>query len=111
VELKSSILEIQDTCNTMQAHTNAASLQISRSLADADLLQSRRDQIATKHTILSAFQKTFTLPEEQIAILTSPSEPVDDKFFQVFDKVKTIHSNCQSLLTTDNNRAGYSFEM
>src|ERR1700685_4226539 len=93
----------------MQAHTKAASLQISRSLADADLLQSRRNQIATKHTILSAFQKTFTLPEEQIGILTSPSEPVDDKFFKVFDKVKIIHSNCQSLLTTDNNRAGYCF--
>ena len=91
----------------MQAHTQAASLQISRSLTDADLLQSRRGQIGTKHTILSAFQKSFTLPEEQIAILTSPTEPVDEKFFQVFDKVKTIHSNCQSLLTTDNNRAGY----
>jgi conserved oligomeric Golgi complex subunit 6 len=91
----------------MEAHANAASLQVSRSLADADLLQSRRDQIATKHMILSAFQKTFTLPDEQIAILTASSEPVDDKFFQIFDKVKAIYSNCQSLLTTDNNRAGY----
>ena len=91
----------------MQAHTQAASLQISGSLADADLLQSRRGQIGTKHTILSAFQKSFTLPEEQIAMLTSPAEPVDERFFQVFDKVKTIYSNCQSLLTTDNNRAGY----
>ena len=90
----------------MQAHANEAAFQISRSLADADLLQSRRDQIRTKHTILSAFQRTFTLPEEEFAILTSPSEPVDDKFFQVFDRVKRIHSNCQSLLTTDNNRAG-----
>jgi conserved oligomeric Golgi complex subunit 6 len=91
----------------MQAHTKAASLQISRSLADADLLQSRRNQIGSKHTILSAFQKSFTLPEEQIDILTSATEPVDERFFQVFDKVKTIHGNCQSLLTTDNNRAGY----
>lgn len=108
VNLKASIADIQDTCNIMQAHTKAASLQISRSLADADLLQSRRSQIGTKHTILSAFQNSFTLPEEQIAILTSATEPVDERFFEVFDKVKTIHSNCQSLLTTDNNRAGYS---
>ena len=91
----------------MQAHTTAASLQISRSLADAELLQSRRDQIGTKHMILSAFQKSFTLPDEQIALLTSVSEPVDEKFFEIFDRVRTIHSNCQSLLTTDNNRAGF----
>lgn len=91
----------------MHTHSAAASLQISRSLADAELLQSRRDQIGTKHTILSAFQKTFTLPEEQIMLLTSATEPVDERFFEVFDTVKRIHSNCQSLLTTDNNRAGY----
>ena len=90
----------------MRAHTNAASLQISQSLADADLLQSHRNQISTKHTILSAFQKCFTLPEDQIAVLTSTSEPVDETFFEVFRRAKTIHSNCQSLLTTDNSRAG-----
>ena len=91
----------------MRAHTKAATTQISRSLVDADLLQSRREQIGTKHTMLSAFQKCFTLPEEQILYLTSASEPVDEKFFAAFDRVKTIHSSCQSLLTTDNSRAGY----
>jgi hypothetical protein len=90
----------------MRAHTNAASMQISRSLADADLLQSRREQIGTKHTMLSAFQKCFTLPDEQTISLTSATEPVDQRFFEAFDKVKTIHSNCETLLTTDNNRAG-----
>ena len=105
--LKASVTDIKETCDTMQAHTKAAYLQISQSLADAGLLQSRRDQIGTKHTILSAFQKAFTLPDEQVLILTSVTEPVDQSFFQVFDKVKSIHSNCQSLLTTENHRAGY----
>jgi conserved oligomeric Golgi complex subunit 6 len=91
----------------MQAHTKAASMQISQSLADAELLQSRRDQIGIKHTILSAFQKTFTLPEEQIVILTSATEPVDQSFFEAFERVKSIHSSCQALLTTEHNRAGF----
>lgn len=99
--------EIKETCDTMQAHTKAASMQISQSLADAELLQSRRDQIGTKHTILSAFQKAFTLPEEQIVILTSATEPVDQSFFEAFERVKSIHSSCQALLTTEHNRAGF----
>jgi conserved oligomeric Golgi complex subunit 6 len=91
----------------MKAHTSAASVQISQSLADAGLLQSRRDQIGAKYRILSAFQQSFTLPDEEISILTTASEPVDERFFEIFQRVKSIHSNCQSLLTTDNNRAGY----
>jgi type IV secretory pathway protease TraF len=91
----------------MQAHTKAASVQISRSIADADLLQSRREQIGTKHAMLSAFQQCFTLPEEQIILLTSASESVDKRFFEAFDRCKTIHSSCQSLLTTENNKVGY----
>ena len=100
--------QVTETCKIMQLHTTAAAIQISRSLADAELLQSRRDQIGTKHTILSAFQDVFTLPEEQIILLTATSEPVDERFFEIFDKVKMIHSSCQSLLTTENNRAGYA---
>lgn len=91
----------------MQAHTAAASLQVSRSLADADLLQSRRDQIGMKYVILSAFQKSFTLSDNQTLLLTSVSEPVNENFFEIFDRVRMIHSNCQSLLTTENNRAGF----
>ena len=107
--LKANVAQVTETCKIMQLHTTAAAMQISRSLADAELLQSRRDQIGTKHTILSAFQDVFTLPEEQIILLTSTSEPVDERFFDIFDKVKTIHSSCQSLLTTENNRAGYVY--
>jgi conserved oligomeric Golgi complex subunit 6 len=91
----------------MQAHTNAATAQISRSLADAGLLQSRRHQIGIKYKILSAFQKSFTVPEDEIRILTSSDSPVDERFFEIFQRVKSIYSNCQSLLTTDNNRAGF----
>ena len=91
----------------MQAHTKAASVQISRSIADAEILQSRREQIGTKHAMLSAFQQCFTLPEEQIVLLTSASESVDKQFFDSFDRVKAIHSSCQSLLTTENNKVGY----
>ena len=90
----------------MQAHVNAATLQISRSIGEADLVQSRRQQINKKHTLLTAFKDCFTLPDEQVLLLTSSLDPVDHRFFEVFERVKTIYSNCQSLLTTDNSRAG-----
>lgn len=99
--------DVQKSCEVMKAHIKSASAQISRSITDADLLQSRRQQIGTKHAVLSAFQRCFTLPEEQIILLTSTSEPLDSRFFEAFDHAKSIHLSCKSLLTTENNRAGY----
>jgi conserved oligomeric Golgi complex subunit 6 len=92
---------------TMQAHSKAAFLQISRSIGETDLVQSRREQINAKHSILVAFRLCFNLPEEQILLLTAASAPMDERFFDAFERAKTIHSNCQSLLTTENSEAAY----
>jgi conserved oligomeric Golgi complex subunit 6 len=104
--LRSNVRDIRSSCSTMQAHVKAASLQITRAIGEADLVQSRKEHINRKHAILTSFENCFLLPEEQVVLLTSSLEPVDARFFLAFEAVRKIHSNCQSLLTTDNNKAG-----
>jgi hypothetical protein len=48
----------------------------------------------------------FTLSDQEIKILSTMSEPVDNEFFDALQHLQQIHSDCQLLLTTKNQTAG-----
>lgn len=91
----------------MREHVSAASSETAPILDEASALMAQKKQVQVKEHLLQTFTEHFVVSEEDIITLTSSVEPVDDRFFQVLSHVKTIHGDCQVLLTNENQRAGY----
>jgi hypothetical protein len=57
--------------------------------------------------VVDRFLAKFTLTEQEIKILSATSEPVNIEFFDALNHLQQIYSDCQLLLTTKNQTAGY----
>jgi hypothetical protein len=90
----------------MRAHITASQRETIPVLEDANSIFSQKSQVESKQQILSAFQSHFIVSEDEIAVLTSSSEPVNDSFFRILTKVKKIHQDSEVLLGTENERLG-----
>ena len=65
----------------------------------------RRD-FETKARLLKAFNSHFIISENDMKILTTNPDTVDDDFFRVLAWVKRTHKDCQVLLGAENQRLG-----
>jgi hypothetical protein len=90
----------------MRAHINTAVQETSPVMEEASNLIEQKKQIESKHQILNAFSSHFRVSEDQVVVLTSTAEPVNEEFFQVLTRVKKIHHDCQVLLGTEDQRLG-----
>jgi hypothetical protein len=90
----------------MRAHIAASQRETIPVLEDANSILSQKSQVESKQQILSAFQSHFIVSEDEVAVLTSSSEPVNDAFFRILAKVKKIHQDSEVLLGTENERLG-----
>jgi conserved oligomeric Golgi complex subunit 6 len=90
----------------MRAHITASQRDTIPVLEDANAILSQKSQVESKQQILKAFQSHFVVSDDDVAILTSSSEPVNDSFFRVLAKVKKIHQDSEVLLGTENERLG-----
>lgn len=90
----------------MRTHIAAASSETAPTLDEVSQLLSQKQDVETKEALLSAFTAHFVVSEEDVLILTSSAEPLDDRFFGVLSRVKRIHSDCEVLLASENQRAG-----
>jgi len=94
-------------CQDMRQHISAASSETSPILDEASALMVQKEQVQVKERLLQAFAEHYVVSEEDTITLTSSAEPVDDRFFHVLSRVKSIHADCQVLLANENQRAGY----
>lgn len=97
---------MNDVVSSMRGHIAAASSETAPILDEASQLLSQKKDVETKEALLSAFTIHFVVSEEDVLILTSSAEPLDDRFFQTLSRVKRIHSDCKVLLASENQRAG-----
>ncbi|KAL7288451.1 hypothetical protein TKK_0017533 [Trichogramma kaykai] len=69
-------------------------------IAKAKKLQFEVDKVAKQQEIIAALIETFTLTDEETAILQGSSKdaPITEEFFSVLDRAQEIHNNCQQLL-------------
>ncbi|KAF2739438.1 oligomeric complex COG6 [Polyplosphaeria fusca] len=93
-------------CADMRSHIAAANGETRPVLEEATSLMNQKQQVETRHQILSAFNSHFLVSEEESTVLTSTAEPVNEEFFQVLTRVKKIHHDCQVLLGTEDQRLG-----
>ena len=90
----------------MKKHVAAARRENVPVLEDASILLAQKQELETKNRLLEAFIKHFVVSEEELMVLSTPSDAVDDRFFAVLKRVKQIHTDCQVLLGNENQRLG-----
>lgn len=90
----------------MRGHIAAANKETDPVLEEATSLVSQKKQVESKQQVLNAFTAHFLITEEDVTVLTSTAEPVNEEFFQILTRVKKIHHDCQVLLGTEDQRLG-----
>lgn len=76
-------------------------------LEEASALLLQKQDLETKKQLLDAFNKHFLISKDESVILTDLSATtVNDEFFNVLNRVKQIHTDCQVLLGNENQRLG-----
>ena len=90
----------------MRQHVAAAHQENAPVIEEAFTLLKQKQDLETKKQLLDAFNKHFTMSEEDLMVLTAISDNVDDKFFAIMKRIKQIYTDCQILLGTENQRLG-----
>ncbi|EUC31846.1 hypothetical protein COCCADRAFT_27520 [Bipolaris zeicola 26-R-13] len=101
-----AISSLNNYCADMRGHIAAANKETDPVLEEATSLVSQKKQVESKQQVLNAFTAHFLITEEDVTVLTSTAEPVNEEFFQILTRVKKIHHDCQVLLGTEDQRLG-----
>ncbi|CAG8153663.1 unnamed protein product [Penicillium nalgiovense] len=97
---------LNQTCEDMRKRINLAKQDTAPVLEEASALVAQKKETETKQQLLEAFSKHFLVPEEELLVLTSAEEPIDERFFDVLARVKQVHHDCEVLLGGENQRLG-----
>ncbi|KAL4868588.1 hypothetical protein BDV12DRAFT_169360 [Aspergillus spectabilis] len=100
------ISSLKETCDEMRKHVVLARQDTAPVLEEASALLDQKQEAETKQHLLDAFTKHFIVSDEELSKLTSVEEPVNDEFFDVLDRVKQVHRDCEALLGAENDRLG-----
>ncbi|KAL3491603.1 oligomeric Golgi complex subunit 6 [Aspergillus germanicus] len=100
------ISSLKETCDQMRKHIVLAKQDTTPVLEEASALMSQKQEAETKQHLLDAFTKHFIVSDDELLILTSVEEPINDEFFDVLARVKQVHRDCEALLGVENERLG-----
>lgn len=100
------IIDLNRTCAEMRTEIHKAQRESRPMLEEASTLTTQKQAVETKQQLLDAFNKHFIVSEEDLITLTSSAESVDDRFFQIMNRVKQIRKDCEVLLGTENQSLG-----
>lgn len=90
----------------MRKHINLAKQDTTPVLEEAATLLAQKKDTETKQQLLDAFSKHFLVPDEELMVLRSSEEPINDRFFDILARVKQVHNDCEHLLGGENQRLG-----
>ncbi|KAL3479514.1 oligomeric Golgi complex subunit 6 [Aspergillus californicus] len=100
------ISSLKETCDTMRKHIVSARQDTGPVLEEASALINQKQEAETKQHLLNAFTTHFIVSDEELLVLTSVEEPINDEFFDVLARVKLVHKDCEALLGAENDRLG-----
>lgn len=92
--------------NDMKTQIAAANAATEPVIGEASSLIARKSQVETRQKLLASFNDHFLLSEDEVAVLTLTSEPVDERFFTVLSKAKKITKDCELLLGFEDQTLG-----
>ncbi|KAB8234056.1 oligomeric Golgi complex subunit 6 [Aspergillus alliaceus] len=100
------ITSLNQTCEEMRKHIGLARQDTAPMLEEASALMNQKKEAETKQQLLDAFTKHFIVSDDDLLVLTSIEDPIDDQFFDVLARVKQVHRDCEALLGGENQRLG-----
>ena len=92
------IATLNSTCAAMRSHVLAAKDETMPMLEEAHTLMTRSAENDAKEDLLKAFNAHFLVDDDELDVLTSSAQPLDDRFFTALERVKKIHADCSLLL-------------
>lgn len=101
-----TIKSLKKCCEDMRKHVNAARQENAPVIEEASTLLGQKLELESKKQLLDAFTEHFIIPEEDLLVLTTTTENVDERFFAILKRVKQIYVDCQVLLGSENQRLG-----
>ncbi|KAA8566106.1 hypothetical protein EYC84_008710 [Monilinia fructicola] len=101
-----TIATLNQGCEEMKRHISAAHQETAPVIQEASELMKQKEQVQAKQELLNAFNAHFVMSDDDIALLTSTAEPVNDRFFSILNRAKKIQNDCELLLGTENQRLG-----
>lgn len=102
----SAIESLNQSCVEMRRHMGAAHRETGPMLDEARTLLHEKRQAESKQQLLNAFKSHFVISDDDLAILTSTAEPVNDEFFRLLTRVKKINQDSQVLLGSEDQTLG-----
>ncbi|OAP65439.1 hypothetical protein AYL99_01411 [Fonsecaea erecta] len=97
---------LNTTCDSMRTHILAAKQESAPTLEEFSTLMTRKRDTEMKESLLTAFTNHFLISNQDLNILTSSAEPLDDRFFTVLARCKQIHKDCEFLLGYNSSPTG-----
>lgn len=90
----------------MKAEITASRSVSAPLLHEASSLITQRRHVEARQDLLTAFHARFVLSEQEMAVLTIATEPVDEHFFSALSRAKRIAKDCELLLGFENQVLG-----
>ncbi|KAI5305332.1 nucleoside triphosphate pyrophosphohydrolase ham1 [Ascosphaera pollenicola] len=97
---------LNNVCDGMRRDIAMARRETQPVLEEASALNNARRELEIKDALLKAFSKRFILTDDEVLAMTSPVEPVDNRFFAAVLRAKRIHQDCEVLLGAANQQLG-----
>ena len=101
-----AIASLNRSCAAMRRHVDAANRETGPMLEEAKTIIAQKKEVEMKQQVLQAFKAHFVLSDEDLALLTSTAEPVNDNFFRLLIRLKRIHRDSQILLGYEDQTLG-----
>ncbi|KAJ2904655.1 component of oligomeric golgi complex 6 [Zalerion maritima] len=101
-----TINRLNQTYKPMKDDIESAHEETFPFLEEATKLMSQKQKVEKKQNLLDRFNDHFILSEDEVAIITQSSEPVNSRFFDVLEKAKKISKDCDILLGIENQTLG-----
>jgi len=104
-KLDQEISGLTMSCQTMQERLMEARQQTAQLLEQTSVLTRERQTVLERKKVASAFVTRFSLSPEEMQVITG-SKQLKLEFFDVLEHVRSIHSECKTLLLSEHQKAG-----
>ncbi|KAH8107098.1 oligomeric complex COG6 [Cristinia sonorae] len=96
--LQGHIASMRTRCDEAQNQLTKTNESCKSLLDRAGSLREQRQEVTTKHSIVSLFLNRFTLTSEEAEAITSRDVPVSKRFFSAMSKAERIREDCRVLM-------------
>ena len=100
------IEDLNNMCGEMREQISTAHSHAAPMLREASLLTAQKEELATNQKLLKAFNKHFIVSDEDLTLLTSSVEPVNERYFEILARVQQIRRDCEVLLGSEDQTLG-----